>query len=96
MTTSLLALLLSWTPVTTDCLGMSDGICGYEVRYMLRVCEDWTSDTPPPCETLMMTATQRETEFRSLGDPIPQVGSGYWYEITTIDGAGHRSDECSQ
>jgi len=90
-------LLLSWTAVTEDCLGMPETVNHYEVHFMYRVCRDWDMDWPPPCDTFTLVTDEPTTEFRTLGNDPPQVGSAWWYDIETVDGAGNRSDgPCQQ
>jgi len=88
----ILALVLSWLPVTLDCRGGPESGVVYEVSYLWRECPGYMLDEPPPCGTFTVRRMQEEARFETaIGNADPQVGAGYWYEIRARDGAGNWS-----
>lgn len=91
--TALLALLLSWSPVVTDCLGFFEDHVTYEVSFVSWEC--WQLDTEEPvCAVDRIRRMQDETEAQFWPPAAPKPGAGYWYEIRSRDLAGNWSGEC--
>lgn len=96
MTAAVLALLISWSPVISDCEHQPEPFVRYELTYVHKTCHAIDTEFPW-CETFIAERRQTETEWRtSIGKPEPDPGSGYWFEVIAVDGGGHRSDECSE